>query len=315
MLPATVISVGNLTLGGSGKTPLVIHIARTLRTLNAAAALLSRGYGRANAAKLHILPPGNEIPSPARNLGDEPALIRKHVPDIWLGIAADRHEAGSQILQRRISPVFILDDGFQHRQLGRDLDILIIDCTQPLARNRIFPWGTLREPLSSMARADLLVLNQGSSDIIPTGLESVIRRYNPAVPVLQCKQWIRGFSGLKEWLGNTPAILQAGTIQRAYLTAAIGNPERFYTDISRTGIEVRGCRFYRDHHRADMDEWREIARAATDSGAEAVIVTEKDAVKMNFLPDFPVLVALQGMSFEREDELRLALSKCIGKRN
>jgi tetraacyldisaccharide 4'-kinase len=314
-LPAPVISVGNLTLGGAGKTPLVIHIARALRTLNATPALLSRGYGRSKAAELHILPPGNEIPSPARILGDEPALIRRQVPEIWLGISANRHEAGAKILQRRTTPVFILDDGFQHRKLGRDLDILVIDSSQPLAQNRVFPRGTLREPLSSMKRADLLVLNQGSSDIIPVGLENVIRKYNAEAPILRCRQWIRGFSTLPAWLGNAATSPPVSGIRRVYLAAAIGNPARFCADISRTGIEVRGHRFLRDHHRPDLAEWRQIAREAAACGSEAIMTTEKDAVKMSCSPDFPVLVALQGMAFQREDELQLILSNCVGKRN
>src|SRR5262245_6288298 len=117
-LPRPVVSVGNLTIGGSGKTPFVIHVAGRVAAMGAVPAVLSRGYGRERPRSMHVVPPGGEMPG-ARIIGDEPALIRRRVPAAWLGIASNRHTAGRTIAARVRNPLFILDDGFQHRRLHR----------------------------------------------------------------------------------------------------------------------------------------------------------------------------------------------------
>src|SRR5262249_53976455 len=143
-LPRPVISVGNLTLGGTGKTPLAIYLAELLRKLDAAPALLSRGYGRRSRDRIQVFGPGDEVSNLVWRAGDEPALVRRRVPAVWLGISKDRRAAGERVLEKKPDVVFILDDGFQHRKLHRDLDIVVVDRAQPLTTNRVFPRGTLR---------------------------------------------------------------------------------------------------------------------------------------------------------------------------
>jgi tetraacyldisaccharide 4'-kinase len=309
-LPHPVISVGNLTLGGTGKTPLVICVARFLRSLGVDPVLLSRGYGRTHIHESHLVPPGDEIGSMARILGDEPALIRKHVPEIWLGISRDRYDMGCRILRRRANPAFVLDDGFQHRQLHRDLDIVIIDSTQPLVGNRVFPQGTLREPLEGLRRAGLILINSRSPDGATEQVEKAVREMHPSARVLHCRQEIEYITGYDVWKSRAEEKRPSRPFRAAFLVAALANPERFRRDVSSLGIPVQGARFYRDHYCLKPRDWISCVREARTCGADAIMISEKDAIKLSQPPDFPLMVAVQSTriaeSTEFENILRLA---------
>jgi tetraacyldisaccharide 4'-kinase len=310
-LPHPVISIGNLTVGGSGKTPLVIHVAQTVCRMGGIPVLLSRGYGTALKAPV-ILPPGEGVCFPAQILGDEPAVVRRHEPRLWLGISPDRHAAGLRISQPGAAMLFILDDGFQHRRLKRDLDLLVIDRTQPLAQNRMVPRGTLREPLSGLRRADLVVINGqhigGSYDPI----EAAIREIKPNVVVFHCTQQIKRLVPFDEWQGKNTAAEPFQDCVGAFLVAAIGNPERFRWDVQTLGIQIKGARFFRDHSRLRPSQWLSCAREARASGAGALITTEKDAIKISHALDFPLYVAVQSTQLAEQSKLEQMLRKMIG---
>jgi tetraacyldisaccharide 4'-kinase len=305
---APVISIGNLSLGGTGKTPFVIYAAEVLLELGAVPALLSRGYGRVSPAQMHILPPGNEVPSPALNLGDEPALIRRRVPRMWLGVSTDRLASAAKILERRRDAVFLLDDGFQHRKIHRDLDIVLIDPTQPLASDHLFPGGTLREPLRALRRARAVVLN----GVGTASAEDTVRRVHRSARIFHCTQRISAFQPFSSWLQRTPsAACRPGA---AFLVAAIANPARFRADVEQLGIRVAGTRFFRDHTRISRREWERSADEALRSGAETVITTEKDAVKFPAGPELPVTVAVQTTSVVEHAEFAELLRSVLEMR-
>ena len=291
-LPRPVISIGNLTLGGTGKTPLAIYLAVLLRKLDAAPALLSRGYGRGSQDRIQVIGPDDEPSNLAWRAGDEPALVRRRVPEIWLGISKDRRAAGERILEKRPDAVFILDDGFQHRNLHRDLDIVMVDRGQPLAANRVFPRGTLREPLAGLQRAQIVLLNgryqAGEADPV----EASVRAINPTAHIMHCVQRVEALVPYASWRGlhitgnnNHPA--------SAFLVAAIGNPERFRSDIEAHGVRIAGTRFLRDHQPLNPGTLLQCTKEARRSRAEALITTEKDAIKLPQAPDFPLLVSVQ----------------------
>ncbi|HYK91507.1 MAG TPA: tetraacyldisaccharide 4'-kinase [Acidobacteriota bacterium] len=310
-LPRPVISIGNLTLGGTGKTPLVIHLAATLLRLGHQTAILSRGFGRHRIAISHVLQPRGDGPLHTSHLGDEAALIRRRLPEAWLGISTDRFAVGRKIAGLSPGVVFVLDDGFQHRQLHRDLDIVVIDPTQPLGENHLFPLGSLREPVSGLRRCHAVVLNGGAPAAVMASIASTLADINAHARIFHCTQKIDLLVPFGAWIDSTFAPTVAGRCARSFLTAALGNPRRFRADVENLGTTVTGCRFFRDHHILTRQEWRDCVRQADRAGAEAIIITEKDAVKIVEPPDFPLLVALQSVRFDRPAEFEQMLTKVI----
>lgn len=310
-LPAPVISIGNITMGGAGKTPLVIYIARTLLKLGFHPAVLSRGYGRKNPHESWILPPGKDVPAPALTLGDEPALVRRHVPAAWLGISRNRFTAGISIAAQQPQTVFLLDDGFQHRKLCRDLDIVIVDRSQPLGTNRVFPRGTLREPLTELRRCQVVVTNGIPGTEAPDPVAMEIRNLHANALTFRCRQRIRDLIPFSSWIEGSECSDRGGWARSAYLVAAVGNPERFLGDIRQLGIEVRGARFFADHYWLKPEDWLACAREARNKASDVIITTEKDAVKIPQPADFPMLVSVQSTEISDAEAFEQVLKSCV----
>ena len=310
-LSAPVISIGNMTMGGTGKTPLVIHVAQTLVRLGFQPAILSRGYGRTEPGQDRRIEPEDRISSPAKTLGDEPALIRRHVPSASLGISSNRFHMGNRMERTGNRLVFILDDGFQHRQLSRDLDIVILDSSQSLVSDRVIPRGTLREPLSGLKRCHIVVINQSRSEPGNAEVRREAKRHNPNAEFFGCTQTIKTLTPFHVWAeGKESRPAQA---QSAFLIAAVGNPERFKRDIRALGIEVKGAKFFRDHYWLKPGDWNSCIEAARSNGADSIILTEKDAIKISSPPEFPLLVAVQSTEISDEEGFERILKRCAGE--
>lgn len=309
-LPGPVISIGNMTMGGSGKTPLVIYIARMLVTLGVPPAILSRGYKRRRPNTLRILPPSATVPSPAFTLGDEPALIRRHIPSAWMGLSKNRYLAGTHIAKQLAKAVFVLDDGFQHRKLFRDLDIVVVDRNQPLGKNRVFPRGTLREPISELRRCHVIVIN-GDLDAKSDSFEEEIRKLHAKAEIFRCKQRIQSFVPFSAWVDGRTHGDVIESVKSVYAAAAIGNPGRFLNDVQRTGVEVCGTGFFADHYGLTEKDWAACVQEARGKGAEAIVTTEKDAVKISRPPDFPLLVSVQSTEISDTHAFERILRNCI----
>jgi tetraacyldisaccharide 4'-kinase len=319
-LPAPVISIGNITMGGTGKTPLVICVAQLISNFGRTPAVLTRGYGRRQPGELHILRPCEPVPSPAMTLGDEPALIRRHIPSAWMGISKNRYLAGSILSKRDDKMVFVLDDGLQHRKLQRDLDIAIIDGSQPFKSNRVFPRGTLREPLSGLHRCDIIVINDSADPAENDAVEKEIRDLGARANIFRCRQWIQHLIPFSIWAsrdlehpGRMPAET-AAVPETAFLVAAVGNPERLRMDVRQLGISIRGARFFADHYRLDEKDWQQCGDEARRFGAETMITTEKDAVKIDVPPDFPLLITIQSTKISDPDGFATVLKRSIEAR-
>jgi len=308
-LEGPVISIGNLTLGGAGKTPLVIHVAQLVADLGKTPVLLSRGYRRRGPGSALILPPGTPNSRPALELGDEPALIRSKVPKIWLGISPDRFGTGRAIAGRLPGAVFILDDGMQHRKLARTLDIAVIDVTQRFAGNRIFPCGSLREPVGALRRCDAAVINGDVTDTRTAEVRQAIARMGARAEVFHCIQQITALARHSGGdVASAPAVRDR---VRVFLVAAIGNPERFHRDVERLQLDIRGARFFRDHHVLSRDNWRSCWSRARALGAEFLLTTEKDAIKLAEAAGIPLLVARQSVRIVEEEAFRSLVCRSI----
>jgi tetraacyldisaccharide 4'-kinase len=291
-LPGPVLSVGNITMGGTGKTPLVLYIAQVLTQRGFRPAILTRGYRRTQSNKTRILAPNEGVPSAAKILGDEPAVMRRHLSSAWMGISKNRFRAGCIISQRLRQAIFILDDGFQHRRLYRDLDIVILDRSQALQSNRVFPRGTLREPLSGLHRCHAIVLNGTRDEDAGDPFIEEIARCHPQASIFCCSQTIGSLVHLAAWDAMDFSV-EVPRPHSAYLVAALGNPQRFEQDVQRLGIDVRGAKFFPDHYWPAPEDWRACAEDARSKHAETIITTEKDAVKILQSQDFPVMVSIQ----------------------
>jgi tetraacyldisaccharide 4'-kinase len=267
-----VISVGNLTVGGTGKTPMVIWLAERLSAEGKRVGILSRGYkGSAGTS-------------------DEIELMKVRLCGSGLyGVGADRYEQGRK-LEENVD-VFLLDDGFQHLPLARDLNILMIDATQPLAKQTMLPTGRLREPLTAMFRADLLVFTRGES---VSGATMLIERFqeHPVFSAATCLLGFRTFGAearllSREEIGSGPF----------YAFCGIGNPRAFFQDLKNWDLLIAGqCEFI-DHHRYDLRDTNEIEATARSVGAKGLLTTEKDAQNLagthfTYLPVYIVVVDL-----------------------
>ena len=287
-LPAAVISVGNLTVGGSGKTPLVAHIARHFLSQGRPVTVLSRGYRRASSGATHlVVSDGRSILAGVAEAGDEPMELAQQVPGLAVAVGANRYEVGMELYRKRGPQIFILDDGFQHRRLARNLDIVCIDAEEPMETLGMLPAGRLREPLANLERAGALVWTRWREGSPSKSLESrVLRSLSYDRPIFRS---INNVSALHP-LGNPKKTLPPDSLrgQDVGVLAAIARPERLRQDVEACGARVVWSCSKRDHHVWQPDEVRLLLRAAQSSGAKAVVTTGKDVVKMSLVGDVAV---------------------------
>jgi tetraacyldisaccharide 4'-kinase len=308
-LDRPVISVGNLTFGGTGKTPLVETIANALGREGHRVAILTRGYGRRGKGRAVLRFEADVIPADAYAAGgDEPALLARRVPGSTVIVDSDRLEAG-RWAEGEIDPdVFVLDDGFQHLRLARTLNLLVVDATNPFGGMKMAPFGTLREPIGAMRRADAVVVTRASRSYDEALVRRVIRDVRgDGSPILYVDHEVRGFVPLG---GGEARAVDTFTNRAAGVIAALGNPSVLLDDLSRAGIRVVSSGLLADHHdytRRDLDDAIAAARA---EGAEALFTTEKDAVKLERFgtPSMPVFVVdIAIRTLDREPLERLCL--------
>jgi tetraacyldisaccharide 4'-kinase len=278
-LDRPVISVGNLSTGGSGKTPIVAHVAALLAAQGARPAILSRGYGRtAPTAGVTIVSDGAGVLAPLDHAGDEPLMLARALPNVPVLVCDDRYEAG-RVAERTLGvTVHVLDDGFQHLGLHRDVDLLIV-AGHDLG-DRVLPAGRLREPLAAAASADALLVDTagfaGGGDLAKTlGVGAVFR--------------VDRTIGTPRWMNSGEAV-SIGPTDKILAVAGIARPERFFADLEAANSKPYATLEFRDHHPytdADIDR---IARTVRAAGASIVLTTEKDAVRLSArsLGDLPV---------------------------
>jgi tetraacyldisaccharide 4'-kinase len=268
-LPVPVVSVGNVTVGGTGKTPVVELIVRRLIERGRRPAILSRGYGRGLPAAAAA---GAEV------VNDEFLVLRERLPGVLHLQDPDRFRAGEKAAALG-ADIIVLDDGFQHFQLHRDLDLVLIDAINPFGFGSVLPAGLLREPLEALARADALILTRGGlvQPLKRSILMSYLRRRFPRPALAEVEFRPAAWRSLDGAVSEPP---QAYRGARALAFAGIGNPEGFRRQVEALGLEIAKWIPFLDHHlytRADVEA---IQRAAERAGAGVVALTQKDAVKI-----------------------------------
>lgn len=307
-LPCRVISIGNLTVGGTGKTPMVIRIARMLRERGCRPVVLSRGYGGTSKHPVNVVSKGAGPLMSQHEAGDEPVLLAKSLTGIPVLTGPRRALTGNWALKNLDADVLILDDGFQHRHLSRDIDIVLLSAAGPFGNGSLLPGGPLREPPGELKRADIIIATGTYEDVaagrpiaLPDGIQAPVFRcyYQPRELLLGADE------------KTFPLEFVKGKKICAF--AGIGNPMAFLKTLRALGADMAVFMPFPDHHRYTPADVSLIAERARQYQAEMIVTTEKDRIKIEAF-DFmlPGLYCLRiGMEFlsGREDFERLLLEK------
>lgn len=285
-LPCRVISVGNLTVGGTGKTPLTIWLARWYQQQGWRVAVLSRGYGAREASPVQVVSTGAGPLMDWRTAGDEPYMLAQALPGIPVLIAPDRYLGGRYACEHFSAQVLILDDGFQHYALHRDLDVVLIDASNPFGSGALLPRGILREPLRALRRADVIILTRVDlATATLFGLCKQMRRWHAQRPIYTTVTVAEALSqrGHDRPDGTTQL---AG--QRVVAFAGIGNPSALVATMEQLGAEVVEYLVFPDHHPYTEADWQAILDVAQQQHAACLATTDKDAVRVAADWDAPI---------------------------
>lgn len=298
---AAVISVGNITTGGTGKTPLVIWLCGVLESKSLKCAVLTRGY-KVRGGKF----------------ADEPAILAKSCRGAKVIVNADRAQGARKAVAEFGANVLVMDDGFQHRRLRRDLDIVAIDATCPFGYGRLLPAGMLREPAMALRRAGAVVITR--YDQITAGqtgeLEKIIEQIAPDVTIAKA---VHKHSCAKAAKGQTISI---GELKEKAIFAfcGIGNPDAFLDRLAESGFNVVGSKVYNDHHDYCGEDILYIYEQARSGGADLILSTQKDWVKSSLLApaDDDIIFAYLGLELEfieGVDKIEALIDKAVGRRD
>lgn len=278
ILPCMVISVGNITAGGTGKTPMTMHIARRLVTEGSKVVILSRGYkGTHKGGEIGVVSNGAEVLMTPIEAGDEPSLMAEKLKapgmeGVPIIVGADRYKTGLFAIKEFSPDVILLDDGFQHIALARDKNIVLIDAKTDLQNEKLLPRGTLREPIRALNRARIIMIKDKKEKVIDPFLKAIDK------PVVAFSYKA---TGLKALDGNKKIELNELKDKKVFIFSGLASPASFEETVLDTGAEVVGAKHFPDHYsftRGDIDEIRELAAAADI--ADIIITTEKDAARL-----------------------------------
>ncbi len=283
-LPCRVISIGNLTVGGTGKTPVVIALATALRDRGRRVGVVSRGYKRSSVDAIVEVSDGQTVWGNPNETGDEPLLVAQRCPGVPVAVGTDRPSVGRHLIGRHRIDTLIMDDGYQHMALRRDMNILVLDAGAPFGNGHLLPRGRLREPLSAMARASAVLVTRASQGGPLGDLKAMVRSVAPAAPM-----WVTDFapSALVQVGGSTtvePSVLKG---ERVLAVSGIGQPDSFRRLLEAAGAVVADHCVFPDHHAYSREDLRRIEQAAEGAGAGRIVTTEKDAVKLAGLVSSP----------------------------
>lgn len=318
-LPCRVISVGNIVVGGTGKTPAVIAIAEHLQREGRCVAVLLRGYKRRVREKVTIVSDGEKMCASAEESGDEAYMMARHLSGVPILVSKCRYLAGQVALERFKVDVLLLDDGFQHRQLARDVDILTIPATHPFGSSgKLLPAGTLREPRSALRRADLILLTHADTPNISAQAKKIVKRLTPNAPVLESIHQPTHFYSLavssqqsavrnnrlplseniftesrKPMTDSHSSDIKELKGKRVLAVCGIGNPDAFVATLTQCSVASMELLAFPDHQVYAETDKQQIETTFQETAADLIVTTQKDEQKLARFVDnweFPIVV-------------------------
>jgi tetraacyldisaccharide 4'-kinase len=308
-LPVPCVSVGNIVVGGTGKTPAVSWIVRLFQEMGLRPAVVSRGYG-GSFNGVGRVPPGCGAAAAAR-FGDEPLLLAARHPEVPVVVGKDRYAAGEAAVREHGAQVVVADDAFQHRRLARDVNIVVVDARRGFGNRRLIPGGPLREPPTALTRAEIIILNRVSASADPESRRREILRLAPRGMFVEGEVTVSGWRRFDSG-GHETGEAPAGPV---FAFCGLANPGVFRRSLEKVPLPVRGWRTFRDHHLYRARELEELAAESEEAGAEAVVTTEKDAVRISLWPGrLPLSVMRVDLDITRgRDLLAEMLARLVGK--
>lgn len=305
-LPCPTISIGNITTGGTGKTPLTIYIATLLKEAGLSPLIISRGYKGSASSKGGIVSDGRNILMDAGRSGDEPLLMAERLAGVPVAVGRDRYKIATSAIQQFSPDVILLDDGFQHFQLARDIDIVLLNNARPLGNNRLLPAGPLRELPAAIKKADVIVFTRADNPAgpHPATLEEHISgkpRFEAChLPLIT--EWIseENASNTNGRLPGTDALAN----RRAYVFCGLADNQSFLDSVRRLAPDIAGHRFFPDHHAYNSGDLSAISRAAREKRANIIITSRKDYVKFRGrpAPDFSCDLAVLDVAISFKEQ-------------
>ena len=314
-LPCAVVSIGNISVGGTGKTPMTIYLAELIRNFGLKSAVISRGYGGKAEKKGGIVSDGDRILMQPEMAGDEPFMIARQLETVPVLVGSDRFQSGMTAVHRFRPDILLLDDGFQHIQLSRDLDIVLMDAAKPLGNGYLLPRGSLRENEAALKRCDSIVFTRADSSNMLGDVR--MRRFLKGKPVFQSSHKPYLFKVIKgkpdnidnhaphepdmEWIKG----------KKVYAFSGIARNNYFRKMLEDLGCSITGFASYPDHYWYSRKDIKEIVDAAILKKSDCMVTTEKDYFRIPRKPDIPIAFAVMGVKICFKDD---AFDRFVGRR-
>jgi tetraacyldisaccharide 4'-kinase len=313
-LPCKVIAVGNITAGGTGKTPMTIYLARELQQSGKRVAVVSRGYKGAAEKSGGVVSDGEKLLMDAGRAGDEPFMMASRLKGIPVIVGKNRYETGMRAIREFQPEVMVLDDAYQHLKLKRDINLLLLDHDRPFGNARLLPGGILREPLNALARADACILTRSpiEADQGVTGNRGELESILPKIPIFESHHDPYFYlikSGertspdeITEF--SAPSVLEENKQKKVFGFSGIARNDDFQRTVGKAGFIATGYIEFDDHHRYDPGELEDVERTAQNAGATCLITTEKDYARIaHQMPiSLDMIVVGVQIAFNREEK-------------
>lgn len=311
-LPCTVISVGNITVGGTGKTPMAIYLAAKLQQAGSRVAVISRGYKGGAESAGGIVSDGKHLLMNSEQAGDEPFLIASRLKDVPVVVGKNRIEAGRITIDQFQPDVIVLDDAFQHLKLKRDIDLVLLDYTRPFGNSHLLPRGSLREPAAALSRATACILTRTEKSADNTAADSLseIKSLLPRVPVFTTSHkpyFYMVKSGARTPLHAIDSFLSPEQVKgikphKVFGFSGIARNDHFRQTVAAIEFNIGGFSEFSDHHRYSSDDLARIVQEAQAVGADCLITTEKDYARISDQLPLPMDLIVVGVRIVFNDD-------------